>query len=643
MLFAKSSIEVKRALDADPPVLILYAKPEEADAPLTEVAELAAAFGVPVALYSGMDQPEKLASLLSETACFVINAEREDLLTDAVMRLITTSENERQQASQRQTLDELEHRYNLLLESARDAIAYVHEGLHVYANRAYLETLKITDDSELAGISLLEILKSEGTDLKKLLKGFGKGSFPSEPLEVQVTRPDGSEFVARLLFSPARFDGEDCTQMMLQRKDAANELAAELERMRSTDHLTQFHNRQAFADALESTMEEQSPDYVAAVLYIEPDGYEDLQDELDVASMDLLVSDLAALTRLNLDNDDLPARLNERGFAILARRPDSASLEALADKLLTAWRGHIIEIGDRAFSISCSIGLGKLGRLATNAPEVIAQARKAQAEAAENGDRFVVYRPQLTAVASIEGEQDWIERIKFALANQDFYSVQQTIVDLDGEGDQMVENTTFLRGEDNDHGPSEFLDAAERNDLAGNIDRYIIPGLLKTFADSSERQIINLSSNSILDYNFPGWFASQMEAACVDSGKVILQIHARDAQTNLRPAQRLMNELKPLGCRLSVCGFDEERRTLQLLDHLDVSFVKLKHEITRDLTASSRNQEIIREIVEAAEPNEVEVIADEVEDTSSLAVLWQCGVKLIAGSFLKESSQVLAQ
>ena len=68
--------------------------------------------------------------------------------------------------------------------------------------------------------------------------------------------------------------------------------------------------------------------------------------------------------------------------------------------------------------------LGAVGfspALAVYADEVIAQARKAQAEAAENGDRFVVYRPQLTAVASIEGEQDWIERIKYALANQDFY------------------------------------------------------------------------------------------------------------------------------------------------------------------------------------------------------------------------------
>ncbi len=48
-------------------------------------------------------------------------------------------------------------------------------------------------------------------------------------------------------------------------------------------------------------------------------------------------------------------------------------------------------------------------------------------------------------------------------------------------------------------------------------------------------------------------------------------------------------------------------------------------------------------MVEAADPHDVAVIADEVADTSSLAVLWQCGVKLIAGAFLRESSQVIAQ
>jgi EAL domain-containing protein (putative c-di-GMP-specific phosphodiesterase class I) len=243
----------------------------------------------------------------------------------------------------------------------------------------------------------------------------------------------------------------------------------------------------------------------------------------------------------------------------------------------------------------------------------------------------------------VEGEEDWADRIQYGLSNQDLYTVQQSIVDLDGDGDQLIENITFLRGEEGDYSAAEFQAAAERADLAGPIDRHLIPGLLKTFVDRGERQIINISGNSILDYGFPGWLAEQVKASCVEGDKIILQIAATAAHTNLRPAQRLMNELKPLGCRLAVSHFDEERRSLQLLDHLDLSYVKLNRALTADLTANAKNQEAIRKIVETAELHGVAVIADEVTDTSALAVLWQCGVKLIAGAFLKESSQVLAQ
>ena len=81
----------------------------------------------------------------------------------------------------------------------------------------------------------------------------------------------------------------------------------------------------------------------------------------------------------------------------------------------------------------------------------------------------------------------------------------------------------------------------------------------------------------------------------------------------------------------------------QVLEHIDVSYVKMRPELTFELTANAKLQESITQIVEAAEPRGVAVIADEVQDTSSLAVLWQCGIKLIAGSFVKESTQVVAQ
>jgi len=643
VIHTESASDVKRSLDHDSPVLILYANPEKSEASIEEVSELAKAFNVPLALFIPMDDPEKLAEVLTRTACFVINAEDEELLTDSVSRLVQASDDIRNQENQKQYVEELEHRYNLLLDSSRDAIAYVHEGLHVYTNRAYKEALQVKSDDDVAGLSLLEMLDAGETNLKALFKGLSNGQFPADPLPVKVKRPDGTDFEAKLAFSAARFDGEDCIQMMVQRSDTANALAAELERLRMIDPLTRLHNRRAFSDALDECIASGSADEAAAVLYIEADGITELQDELNAKSIDDFISDMAVIIKQNIDETDIAARLGDHDFAVLVSRPSNHDLESVAQKILEAYRSHIIEIGDRAISMTCSIGMAGVGRLAMTAPEIIARARKAQAEAAETGDHLVSFKPQLTAVSTVDGEPDWLDRIRGALANQDFYSVQQSIVDLDGDGEQLVENITFMHGEDGDHSSKEFNQAAERNDLAGTIDRHVIPGLLKTFVDREERQIISLSNNSILDYGFPGWFVDQMKAACVEGDKIILQIDAAAAHTNLRPAQRLMKELKPLGCKLAVCQFDAERRSRQLLEHLDASFVKIAPELTEDLTANTKNQEAVRAIVEAADPHGILVIADEVADTSSLAVLWQCGVKLIAGAFLHESSQVLAQ
>jgi diguanylate cyclase (GGDEF)-like protein len=644
VIHVQTCAEIKRSLDQDSPVIILYADADENDAPLDEVNELAKAFDVPVAVYTSMDDADRLARLLAKTACFVINAERKNLLTDSVSRLISNVENERSQQMRQQHLEELEHRYDLLLDSSRDAIAYIHEGLHVYANRAYLEALRVNDESELAGLSLLEMFDAGEADLKTLLKGFAKGQFPGTPLEVTVRRPDGSDFEVCLVFSPARFDGEECTQMMMQRKDAANELAAELERLRLTDPLTRLHNRKSFIEVLEAWITGGHGEGTAAVLYLEPDGFDDLHADMDVDTTDAFIADLAGVIRQCLTDDDVPARINDRGFAILAQRATLSELEALAERILNACREHVVELTERALTVSCSIGLSSVGRLVVNSSEIISGARKAQAEAAERGDQLVVYRPQLTAVASVGGEQQWIDRLKQALGNNDFYSVQQSIIDLDGDSEQLLlENVTFMRGENGDHPPTEFQAIADRGDLAGSIDRQVIPDLLKSLVESEERQIINISANSILDYAFPGWFAEQVKSNAVDGSRIVLQIAAQSALSNLRPAQRLIGELKPLGCQLSINEFDAERRTCQLLEHLEVSFVKLQQALTTELTADAKLQESIRKIVEAAEPKGIAVIAGEVPDTSSLAVLWQCGVKLIAGSFIRETTQVQAQ
>ena len=644
VIHTSKALEVKRALDQFSPLLIIFSNIESTSVSVEEISALARDYSVPFAIYSDFQNPEVLLEVLKSTACFVIHSESEVQLTETVGGLIGAHEINRNQAQQRNQLEELEHRYNLILESARDAMAYIHEGLHVYANRAYLEALHVQNVSELAGSSLLELIQADGLDMKKILQGISKGEYPEEALAVNFSRPDGSSFEANLAFSPAKFEGEECTQMLVHERDAATGLAAELERMRITDPLTQLRNKRAFADLLEAELAEpRTADSVSAIMYIEADGVSALQEELNVADMDTFISDMAAVLKTCLSDSDIAARISDHGFGILTRQAHMENIEELANKILKTYAGHLVEFEDRSLSVSCSIGIATLGRLARSPVEVLAGARKAQAEAAENGNRSVTFRPQLTAVTNFEDDRQWVDRIKLALSHNDFYSVQQSIIDLDGEGEHLMENLTYLRDDAGDLAPQKFMVIADRNDLAGSIDRFIIPGLLKTFVETSDKQIITLSNNSILDYGFPGWFVEQLKENCVEGERLILQISAAAAQSNLKPAQRLMSELGPLGCKLSISGFDADRRARQALEHLPVSYIKIHQSLTENLTSNTAGQEEIRKIVEAAENHNVCVIADEVADTSSLAILWQCGVKLIAGAFLKENSQVVGQ
>jgi diguanylate cyclase (GGDEF)-like protein len=644
VLTAQKVLEVKRALDHDSPILVLYSNPDPTAASIEEICRMAGEYAVPFAIYSDFRHPDELIGAMKSVACLVIHSENEQQLTDTVKQLAARYQLNKSQQQLKSRLDELEHRYSLLLDSARDAIAYVHEGLHVYANRAYLETLRVKDSAQIEGLSLLELMQAEGVNLKNVLKGLSKGDFPQEPLQVTITRPDGSSLEAQLAFSPARFNGEPCTQMLVHERDAVAGLTAELEKLRVTDPLTDLRNKNFFTELLEAAVAKpHASDSVSAILYLEPDGLPSLQEELDTAAMDAVLADLARVLKSNLADQDEAARVSEYGFAVLTHQVNMERVEALSEQILRAYDEHLVEIGDRSMSVSCSIGIAMLGRLARSTAELLAGARKAQAEAAETGSRAVIFRPQLTAVSSFEDDRQWIDRIRFALSHQDFYSVQQNIINLEGDGDHLVENLTYLRDAAGDLAPQQFMEVADRNDLAGSIDRQIIPGLLKSVVESGDAQIITMSNNSILDYGFPAWLGEQIKEHCAEANRVIIQVSAQAAQTNLKPVQRLMNELAPMGCRLSISAFDSERRTQALLEHLAPAFIKIDRSLTESLSGNTDKQDALRKIVEAADSRGTCVIADEVSDTSSLAVLWQCGVKLIAGAFLKEQSQVVGE
>lgn len=69
------------------------------------------------------------------------------------------------------SLKEVEQRCLLLLQGSRAPIAYIHEGLHVYANPTYLQFFGCADVEDMLGVSMMDFLgRTSAADFKEQMK-----------------------------------------------------------------------------------------------------------------------------------------------------------------------------------------------------------------------------------------------------------------------------------------------------------------------------------------------------------------------------------------------------------------------------------------------------------------------------------------
>ena len=103
---------------------------------------------------------------------------------------------------------ETERRCDALIESSRDPIAYVHEGMHIRANGAYLEMFGFESFDDIEGMSLLDLVAPQHVDdFKQLLKSLSKGETPPPRYELEAHDTEGNALPAVMEFTPGAVRG----------------------------------------------------------------------------------------------------------------------------------------------------------------------------------------------------------------------------------------------------------------------------------------------------------------------------------------------------------------------------------------------------------------------------------------------------
>ena len=640
------TIDELASILAQQPVDMVLAEYASTQMPFAEVAMVVMGCGRDVPLLAVLDgiTDEILDSVQAQGAQTVALRGRPQQFLKNVRTEWHDLDARRSQRHLEAQMRETERRCDMLIDSSREPIAYIHEGMHIRANQAYLEMFGYDSFEDVEGMSLLDLIAPKDVEeFKALLKRLSKGEPPPPRHELTARDIDGDDFPAIMEFTAAQYEGEACQQVIFRRQAAEQdpELARQVEELKQRDAATGLLNRPTFLGLLDTCVAEAAGQgAVHGLLLIEPDHYAQL---LEVIGLDA-ADDLMAAMGQRLDSvadGAITARFGEHQLALLVRGSDYRATSDLAESVREAFAGHVLEVGDNTLNATVSIGGVQIGEKIASTSQVLAKATQGVVSAVGvGGNRVQLFDPGAVDRAEQERIAAWVARIQGALDSEGFRLDFQPVIALQGDGSETYE--MFLRLHGSDGVPVEastYLPIAEEHDLLRPIDRWAVSRAIALISERLRHGkrtslLLSVSQEALLDPSMPAFIASQLAEAGVPGDQLILAVPEAKVFTNLHAAQEFAGALAGFGSRMALEHFGAGLNSLQTLQHFEPALLKIDPQFMDDLAKSTDSQARVREIATTAGARGIRTVAERVLDASSMTLLFSAGVDYVQGDFL---------
>jgi diguanylate cyclase (GGDEF)-like protein/PAS domain S-box-containing protein len=530
------------------------------------------------------------------------------------------------------------------LEGSADAITHVQEGIIVDANRAWLELFGYSGEDALTGMPLMDLFELEShAVIKGALAASLQGKWSDHPLHVQALLSDGSALPLVLTLTKADFENEPAIRLCIpSRQDRNADIEGRLAEAVKNDAPTGFLQQRYLIAELRSRLAQSVKGGVREFAFVKPDQFAVIQSAIGVLGSDEFLAELADLVRTMLAPGDLCGKFGGNGFLVLLERGTARDVETWAENLVGRVAAHPFTIG-KTVSASISIGLTALASADIDIGAAVQEAIDANKRGRSlGGNRFCRAQKTQTETRVQAYDKIWVRHIKTALMENRFRLVQQPIASLLGEDKGMFDVLVRMLDEQGSEVlPTEFIAAAERNDLMKNIDRWVIGASMAFSAHrKSECIFLRVSEDTVLDKSLLPWLESQLLAAKIKPQRICFQVSEELAAQHPRATQELARSLGKLGFRFALEHFGTGKDPLDLLAEIDMHFIKIDGSLMQGLSTNRLQQQRIKGLVDAAKLKKVETIAERVEDANTMAVLWQLGIEFIQGYFVNAPEDV---
>jgi diguanylate cyclase (GGDEF)-like protein len=396
------------------------------------------------------------------------------------------------------------------------------------------------------------------------------------------------------------------------------------------DLLTGLPNRGEFTGRVERALIGPMRGSVA-VLFVDLDGFKDVNDSFGHAVGDELLVEAAGRLSREVRERDVVARFGGDEFvAMLTDCTDEMAVE-VAERLRQELSRPYLVAG-REVVVSASIGLSRPGA-AEDAESALRNADLALYRAKSGGrDRVAVYEPQMHE--HVLRRLDGAARLRRALAEDRLRVAYQPIVDLRTGAIRGME--ALLRFDTQDlpgWGVADAVEAAEESGLIVPIGQWVLDAAVRQSAEwlalgHEMRVAVNVSARQLEAGGLVEGVEEALERHGLPAGLLSLEITEHQLVRDLDSSTRELGLLRQLGVRIALDVFGTGYSSLSYLPRLPLDGLKIDRRL---VTRVGGARDTVPAVLRLGRDLGLTVVAEGVEHLDQLHQLRAAGCVLGQG------------
>ncbi len=575
----------------------------------------------------------------------VIPEDNDEYFKLVVERELASIEDRRNRKQADRALTETSKRNELLLDSSRDAIAYITDGMHIYANHAYMELFGYEDSEELECMPIMDLMDSNEHDkFKQYIKAHSKGE-NDDDFSFNGLNANGDTFEAFLSLTDSKYDGEDCIQVYIKTAEADDEeLAKRLKELSAHDRLTGLYNRHHLTENLDKSIAHVADNELCtSILYIELDNFSNIQDEYGITQCDQYVKDASAWLLNTVASNEMLARIGDSTFAILTETNQASDAETLGTKLCEQFSEHLFEVADNTIKDTLSIGVSLISETSADSETVLSNAHFAASRVQSKGGNAV--RAHDSALESLDNREDAeiAMEIQDAIDADRIHVMYDPIVKLHGKVQQIFHARLAIATEEDKHQDIEdAFEIGHRTSTAFNLDNVLMTQSFKTFSeylpDHKQCKLkIRLSAASLLNENIVSNILDLISQNNLIGNSVIFEFSEKDSVAHLKRVIEVVKQMSEKNLTIGLYSYGSTLDSESLIESLTssgFSWVSVEEKLFNNFNTDAKVQQKVKELLDFAHNHELITIAPGISDAGSMATIWPMNVHHIQGGYI---------